>query len=250
MKCPQCDAYNKPDYTKCIRCGANLKADSKNEEKVILEYKSPLESTPTFRQAVIVESRDESEQSKNKLTDDEIKNVQASNQLWQVKPKKRHAFKSKDEKIPPVVSINVEEDNELPPLPKRSTKKERNSNLDKISNFREGSEIEVIIPVASKKKKKKEKAKKQGLKWGRVIFVSVTASIIIIGLIIGFFYLFKGIFSGTSSLFSGNDSFPNNGVPLVERILIDGQTWHKVTFYGEDGERILIEDPIRSLSIQ
>jgi hypothetical protein len=38
--------------------------------------------------------------------------------------------------------------------------------------------------------------------------------------------------------------------PLVERVLIDGVVWHKITFYGKDGERVLIEDPRESKAIR
>jgi len=38
-------------------------------------------------------------------------------------------------------------------------------------------------------------------------------------------------------------------VPLVERILMDGSYWHRITFYGDDGARILIDSPRATLSV-
>ena len=54
-----------------------------------------------------------------------------------------------------------------------------------------------------------------------------------------------------SQIFTGHEALPNGGRPLVERVMTDGMTWHRITFYGEDGERVLVESPIQdSLSIQ
>ena len=50
-----------------------------------------------------------------------------------------------------------------------------------------------------------------------------------------------------SQLFVPRNQLPNEGQPLVERVLKDGQTWHMITFYGEDGDKILVEDESHNL---
>jgi len=37
--------------------------------------------------------------------------------------------------------------------------------------------------------------------------------------------------------------------PKTERILLEGSYWHRITFSGEDGERILIDEPRQTLAI-
>ncbi len=57
-----------------------------------------------------------------------------------------------------------------------------------------------------------------------------------------------------SQIFVARDQLPNGGQPLVERVLMDGQTWHRITFYGEDGDKVLVQDEShnikRTLTIQ
>ncbi len=260
MKCNVCGAYNKTEYKKCIRCGNSLMTDeqSKKQEKILIEHQSPLKNTPTFREAVIIEEKKEEEIIKdikpgthNQLPDDM--------DLWTGKPKKHH-FNDRKRKSVPVLSLkdesNESEEEDQPKSkvshPSRTRDKTKSSNLNKVSKLREGQEVEVILPPEPKKKQKKEKVKKKSnLKWGRIVLVSSMAGIVIFGLIIGFFYLFRGVFSSASQIFAGHEEMPNGGRPLVERIMIDGQTWHQITFYGEDGERVHIDEPINdSLSIQ
>lgn len=263
MKCIICGAYNKSDYTKCYRCGADLTPNNEDvkKDKVILDHKSLLKNTPSFRQAIVVEERPEEDitkkEPKKPNIDDNYKDNKSSkrdikhkkNAIWTEK-KKPSFFMRKSNKSAPVVAINLE-DSTVNNKNKKSRRRIKGTNQEKISQFKEGTEIDVILPATPKEQKvKNTQKKKSGLKWGRLVFVSVIAASMIIGLIVGFFYLFKGLSSGVSSLFSGHSDIPNGGMPLVERLMINGQPWHRITFYGEDGERILVEDPIRSLSIQ
>lgn len=262
MKCSACGAYNKYEYTKCYRCGTTLASDSdaNKKDKILLEHKSPLKNTPSFRQTIIVESRPEQEMPQKIKTERQIDSKdKTNNDLWSMNTKKKPFFIRKNNTAPPVVALKnefVQEDTDSTDsisktknnrIRKRAAK---GTNLDKLSHFTQGSEIDVILPPEEKRKREKKEKEKSKLKWGRLIVVSVVAASIIIGLVIGFFYLFQGVFSGVTSLFSGHEELPNDGEPLVERLMINGQSWHRITFYGEDGERILIEDPIRSLSIQ
>lgn len=263
MKCIICGAYNKSDYTKCYRCGADLTPNNEDvkKDKVILDHKSPLKNTPSFRQAIVVEERPEEDipkkEAKKPNFDDRYEDNKSSkkdikhkkNAIWTEK-KKPSFFMRKSNKSAPVVAINLE-NSSLNKKNQKSRRRIKGTNQEKLSQFKEGTEIDVILPATPKEQKlKNTQKKKSGLKWGRLVFVSVVAASMIIGLIVGFFYLFKGLSSGVSSLFSGHSDIPNGGMPLVERLMINGQPWHRITFYGEDGERILVEDPIRSLSIQ
>jgi hypothetical protein len=261
MKCTVCGAYNKPEYKKCIRCGKPLvpDEDTSKQKKILVEHQSPLKNTPTFREALIVEEKKEEEIVKD-IKPGTHTEVPEDTDLWSGKKKKRHIHGR--HKSVPVLSLKDEseetethEDDEEQDIKRRVRRYDRpakDSNLDKLSKVREGQEVEVILPPeAQKKKAKTKKKKKRNLKWGRLILVSATAGVLIIGLVIGFFYLFRGIFSGISPIFSGHEALPNDGKPLVERVMTDGMTWHRITFYGEDGERVLVESPIQdSLSIQ
>jgi len=256
MKCKVCGAYNKPEYKKCIRCSAKLvpTKEEANQEKILVEHQSPLKNTPTFREAVIIEEKKEEVIEKD-IKPGTHKEVTDEVNLWTGGAKKKR-FLGKRKKNTHVLSIKDESDHKEEPAKEESSRTrrfkrpEKGSNLDKMSNLHEGQEVEVLLPPEKKKKKQKKVRKKRKFKMGRLILVSTIAGILIIGFLIGFIYLFRGIFSGVSELFAGHEEMPNGGLPLVERIMINGETWHQITFYGEDGERVLIDDPIRSLSIQ
>ena len=261
MKCKVCGAYNKSDYIKCIRCGNTLLSDedAAKQKKILVEHKSPLKNTPTFREAVIIEEKEEVIVTKD-IKPGTHKNEPNDLDLWHSKKKKHHSLDHGKNSVP-VVSL-MDESETTPKEKDDDTKKiaktrritpvspAKGTNLHKLSKIREGQEIEVILPPEAKQKKTKKKKKKKNLKWGRIILVSAIAGVLIVGMIIGFVYLFRGALSGMSQIFAGHEELPNGGVPLVERVMINGETWHRITFYGEDGERVLVDEPIRSLSIQ
>ena len=259
MKCNVCGAYNKPEYKKCIRCGNVLKNEEEagKQEKILIEHQSPLKNTPTFREAVIVEEKKPENEVEKDIAPGTHKDAPEDADLWSGK-KKKHHFHIRSKKQVTILSLKDESEasrEEEPDEPTRRVKvtprAPTGTNREKMSKLREGQEVEVILPPESRKKAPKtKKERKLNLKWGRLILVSVVAGVLIIGVVVGFIYLFRGIFSSASQLFAGHEGFPNDGKPLVERVLINGQTWHKITFYGEDGERVLIDDPIRSLSVQ
>ncbi len=256
MKCPLCGAYNKPEYKKCIRCGNSLASDNdaSKQEKILLEHQSPLKNTPTFREAVIVEEKHE-EIVKDIKPGTHDTSSQDDMDLWHGKKKKRHMADRHRNHVP-VLSLKDEsetpkEDKKTTDTPVRRKRPQTGTNLHKLSSIREGQEVEVLIPPEVIQKKKKEKKKrKYNIRWGRLSLVSITAAVLIIGMVIGFIYLFRGVLSGVSGIFASHEGLPNDGIPTVERIMINGQTWHRITFFGEDGERILVDDPVRSLSIE
>ena len=260
MKCTVCGAYNKPEYKKCIRCGNPLLSaeEEKKREKIFFEHQSPLKNTPTFREAIIVEEKDEEHIEKD-VKPGTHKDVPDDIDFWSEAPKKKRSAGKKDKHMH-VLSIKDESEDQPADSDsqedrysrtRRTSRPAKGSNLDKISKIREGQEVEVLLPPEKKPVKKKKVRKKRKIKVGRLILVSAVAGVIVVGLIVGFFYLFRGIFSGVSQIFTGHEGLPNDGLPLVERVFINGQTWHQITFYGEDGERVLVESPItESLPIQ
>lgn len=126
--------------------------------------------------------------------------------------------------------------------------KKESVNIQKIRRLKQGQTVNVIVP--KKKEKKAPKIRKRGgIRWFRLVMSLVVISAVLGGLVVGFIYAFRGVSSGISNLFDDRNELPNGGVPLVERVMIDGQTWHKITFFGQDGERILVENPIRSLTV-
>ena len=154
----------------------------------------------------------------------------------------------------PIIALEDEADKEALKKRKRGSKyavEPLSKNASKIKYFREGQEIGVVVPPETEKPKEKKKIelpkkktykRKLTIKWGRLILVSLLAVAVIFGVIIGITALTGKVSESMSQLFVPRNQLPNNGQPLVERVLKDGQTWHTITFYGEDGDKILVED--------
>ena len=151
----------------------------------------------------------------------------------------RNRYASKPEIKEPLVAINDEEEEifmdgegNLSP-----------SNQQKLKRLQNGQVVRVAVPmpVNPAQKKKKQRVK---------MVVSLVGAVIVLGAVV--FGIVKGIQAISAAierkqLEAAYLAQPQE--PLVERVMIDGESWHKITFYGEDDERIMITEPRRTLSI-
>ena len=151
----------------------------------------------------------------------------------------RNRYASKPEIKEPLVAINDEEEEifmdgegNLSP-----------SNQQKLKRLQNGQVVRVAVPMPANPAQKK---KKQRVK----MIVSLVGAVIVLGAVV--FGIVKGIQAMSAAierkqLEAAYLAQPQE--PLVERVMIDGESWHKITFYGEDDERIMITEPRRTLSI-
>ena len=266
MKCPKCGAYNKPEYKKCYVCSALLPQEYIEEKK---------ESKPT--KSMWTQQAFQPEDETDATNDERKVLLDIENLSEEVSPeeKKHYTIYEKrarakergvwgDEKSSrytrwgqgnvPVVALEDESDKEVTKKRKRGSKyatEPLSKNAQRIRNFREGQEIGVVVPPEEPKPepkrkdnlpKKKTYKRKLTIKWSRLILVSLFSVVMLFMLVLGIVALTGKLSESMSQLFSARNQLPNGGQPLVERVLKDGQTWHTITFYGEDGDKILVED--------
>ena len=115
------------------------------------------------------------------------------------------------------------------------------SNHQKLNKLKDGQVVRISVPTISGKKKK--------MNWPRFIFSLLGLLVVLAGFVFGFY---KGVKFVSALIYQKQQQSAFNAqptVPLVERVMVDGASWHKITFYGQDGERIMITEPRRTLSI-
>jgi len=278
MKCPRCGAYNKPEYKKCYVCNAMLPqeyAEDKHIEANKDKNKS-MWSQAAFKGSDVVDA-DNKEPSDNEQDsffdlsnmEDEDTGIKKEYSIYAKREDAKQRGIWGDSKSGrntrrgqgniPVVALEDESDEKTTKKRKRGSRyavEPLSKNAQRIRNFREGQEIGIVVPPEQEKPKEDKRAnlpkkttykKKFNIKWGRLILVCMFAALIIFGAVIGILSLTGKVSESMSQLFQPRNPLPNNGEPLVERILKDGQTWHTITFYGEDGDKILVEDESHNL---
>ncbi|MBN2878773.1 MAG: hypothetical protein JXN65_03990 [Clostridia bacterium] len=276
MKCPKCGTYNKPEYRKCYVCNEVLPQEYIEEKK-----KNNMWTQSAFREEDEVDvtniRQDKAGRPKENGTFYDLSSMDTDEDpvlgrqysiyakreaakergIWGNEKNSRYARRG--EGNIPVVALEDESDESIARKSKRGSKygaEPLSENAKRIRYFREGQEIGIVVPAEKEKPvepkkdnlpKKKTYKKKLSIKWGRLILISLLAVCIIFGIIIGISSLAGKVSEGMSQLFVSRNQLPNGGEPLVERVLKDGQTWHNVTFYGEDGDKILVEDESHDL---
>jgi len=112
----------------------------------------------------------------------------------------------------------------------------------RLRQFKEGDTVDINVPVSAPPKK--------NVNHSRLIVSCCLLVIVLAALGIGIWQAVKYIndASGRTAYEKALESQAQ--APLVEKVLIDGSSWHKITFYGQDGERILITEPRRVLSLK
>lgn len=275
MKCPKCGAYNKPDYKKCYVCnatlpqeyivGENKKQDNKlwtqaafregAQRKTKLkkedeEYNFDLSAMESEED--IIEDPKQQEKLNRKYASHAKKEMAKQRGVWGSEYSTKYTRRG--EGNIPVVALHDESDEDTTRKRRRGSKYGKSplsKNAKKIGKYFEGQEIGVVVPpepprkVEEKKEhvpKKTTYKKRLNIKWARLILVSVFTACLVFGLIVGVAFLVDKVSYNMSNVFGTRNALPNNGQPLVERSLIDGQTWHTITFYGDDGDKVLIQD--------
>lgn len=285
MKCPRCGAYNKSEYKKCYVCNAMLPQEYVEEKHIEAnkEKQKGMWTQTAFKEGEVFEAREkENRAPKKQPAENEQKSFYDLNNMEEedFSLKKEYSIYAKreearergiwgDEKSNrytrrgqgniPVIALEDESQDATTKKRKRGSKystQPLSKNAKRIRNFREGQEIGVVVPPEPEMPKEDKRAKlpkkttykkRFNVKWGRLILVCLFAALVIFGLVIGIAALTGKISESMSQLFQPRNPLPNNGQPLVERILKDGQTWHTITFYGEDGDKILVEDESHNL---
>lgn len=277
MKCPKCGSYNKSEYVKCYICGAVL-SDRQNknaqstsqlwnvdefDDSVSNEKNSaniaPHNHAETYINKkninfgdIEIEQEPEQEPKPRKKRFNTKKIQRAQKGIWGHEGTNRSNFIGRKRSDVPIIALDDEIDKEPDESTSKGRKRRTTSvNVSKIERY-QGQEVNVIVPPKKEEKKKpsivrhrQKKLKK--LRWGRLLLVSVMAAAVIFLCVIGLYYLIKGISSGFSALFEPRNPIENDGEPLVERVMKDNKVWHKITFFGENGDRILVEDTSHEL---
>ena len=280
MKCPKCGAYNKPEYKKCYVCNSMLPQEYIEEKNT--KNKKDMWTQSAFREGEEVDvtnTQKETLQSEN-TKKDSFYDISSMDEELSKEEKKQYSIYAKREQAKergvwgegkssrytrrgegniPVVALEDESQEEVTKKRKRGSKyavEPLSKNATRIRNFREGQEIGIVVPPEPEKPKENKKdnlpkkktyKKKLNIKWGRLILVNLFAIVLLFGLIMGIIALTNKVSESMSQLFVPRNQLPNNGQPLVERVLKDGQEWHTITFYGEDGDKILVEDESHNL---
>ncbi len=280
MKCPKCGAYNKPEYKKCYVCNTVLPQEyieekhinnkknmwtqsafkEDNEIDVTMSEQKTLAQDSKRRSSFVDASRleGEAEEYEKRRYSAYARKEQAKDRgIWGDRKSSRYTRRGED--YIPIVALEDESETQVNKKRKKGSKyavEPLSENAKKIRYYREGQEINVVVPPEPENPKEEKPdtrpkktvyKKKLNIKWGRLILVSLLSVAILFGLIIGVVSLAEKISEGMSDIFVSRNQLPNGGQPLVERVLKDGQTWHTITFYGEDGDKILVEDESHNL---
>lgn len=124
-------------------------------------------------------------------------------------------------------------------------------NRQKLERLRGKREVQVVVParpapfVQSQQPRRRFK-----IKWPRMIVSSLIIIMLFVGVGYGAFMLYKLVAGAASQLTADKQGAAAVLDPKVENVMIDGEAWHKITFYGKDGDVVLVADPKRSLPIK
>lgn len=125
-------------------------------------------------------------------------------------------------------------------------------NLDKLSSLPNGEEITVVVPKTRRKRPKPAGRKPHyHIRWGRFCISLLLVAGLCAAVGYGGVLLYRFAVGGMSGLFSkAADSTQAATDPIVEKVLIDGSVCHKITFFGQDQNIVMLDSPRRSLTIE
>jgi hypothetical protein len=110
-------------------------------------------------------------------------------------------------------------------------------------------EIQVVVPASGKPRGEALGIKRYRIRWRRLVAVTAVILLLSAGVGYGVFLLYRAATGYASQLFAGSRANAAAKDPLVEKAVIDGATWHKVTFFGKDGDMVMLDDPKKSIPI-
>ncbi len=218
MKCPVCGSENKATNTACLRCGAPLgqtppkTAGSANALWNRPRTQKPIESPPPFWGDSAGTPSYENK-ADFVVLNDEKENVHLAQDLV-------------DEGVP---------------VP---------TNRQKLRRVKSGQEINVVVPPEPVRSRRPPKQRRYRVNWRRLVVSVLLILVVSAGVSYGGYMGYKAGIRVISQWFAKDRAEKQTETPLVEKVLIDGQIWHRITFFGKDGEQVLVDEPRRSLPIQ
>lgn len=123
-------------------------------------------------------------------------------------------------------------------------------NRQKLERVRGKREVRVIVPSRPAPRAEAPKNRRFRVKWPRLIASALVILALGAGVAYGGYWLYKLAVGSISQAMANNHGSAELMDPRVEKLTIDGDTWHRITFYGNDGDMVLVTDPKRSLPIQ
>lgn len=122
-------------------------------------------------------------------------------------------------------------------------------NRTKLKRAAGRREVQVVVPAHIAPQAQAPRRKAVRIRWPRLILSTLAILIVFVGVGYGVFQLYQ-LISGSLSDLTSKQGTAADQEPLVEKVMIDGDSWHRITFYGKDGDMVLVSDPKRSLPIQ
>lgn len=124
-------------------------------------------------------------------------------------------------------------------------------NRQKLERARGKREVNVIVPARPAPfVEAPRRARRYKVRLPRLVFVTIVILAVFAGLGYGAFTLYKAAVNAGSQLLAKRSGTATIQDPLVEKALIDGESWHRITFFGQDGDMVLVENPKRTLKIE
>lgn len=123
-------------------------------------------------------------------------------------------------------------------------------NRQKLGWMRGKREVQVVVPARPAPRAYEPPPRRYRIRWPKLIFTTLLILVLFVGVGYGVFTLVRLASGSISDLVASKQAGSADQEPLVERVLINGEPWHRITFYGKDGEVVLVDNPRRSLPIQ
>lgn len=124
-------------------------------------------------------------------------------------------------------------------------------NRKKIGRLESGREVQVVVPARPRARvEQAARGRRVRIRWPRLILSTAVILVLCTGLGFGVYMAYKAAVGSISEYFAGRNQNDETKVPRVRKVMIDGNTWHEITFYGKEGEMVLVKDPKRSIPIQ
>ncbi|MDD3244237.1 MAG: hypothetical protein PHD32_11020, partial [Eubacteriales bacterium] len=123
-------------------------------------------------------------------------------------------------------------------------------NQQKLKERRSGEEITLVLPVEKGRRKRAPGRRSRiRIRWGRFTVALVVVAALCAALGYGGVLLYRATVGKLSDAFAGSSADAASD-PLVEKVLINGVVYHRITFYGKDKSIVMVDAPRRSLTIE
>lgn len=112
----------------------------------------------------------------------------------------------------------------------------RKSNAEKLKELPNQSEAQVVIPKVKEKPKYK-------VHRGKFFLSLLVGTVLLIALCFGVIKLVSWLVTTQQQKTLEEARANQPATPLIEQMIKDGKSYHKITFYGDDGERVMVHSP-------